>query len=78
METLTRELAAAVGLGGRDRRAGSAAERARLSVSAAIKTALEKIAAKSPGLGDHLSTAIKTGRFCSYDPGADQRIDWKL
>ena len=38
-----REMARAVGLGGRDRRAGSAAERARLNVTRAIKSALQKI-----------------------------------
>jgi len=43
IEFLAREISRAVGLGGRDRRAGSAAERARLNVTRAIKAALQKI-----------------------------------
>lgn len=43
IDFLAREIARAVGLGGRDRRAGSAAERARLNVTRAIKGALQKI-----------------------------------
>src|SRR5262249_31760873 len=41
---LTKELARAVGLGGRNRRAGSASERARQSVSKAIKGAVDRLA----------------------------------
>jgi hypothetical protein len=37
---LAGELAAVVGLGGRDRAAGSAAERARVSITKAVKIAL--------------------------------------
>src|SRR5262245_53682272 len=44
IEALTRELARAVGLGGRNRRAASAAERARQSVTKSIKAAVETIA----------------------------------
>jgi len=75
MEALQAALAAAVGLGGRDRRAGSAAERARLSVSAAIRAAQKKIAAESPALAAHLATAVRTGTFCAYDPGAERAIE---
>ena len=41
---LTRELSRAVGLGGRNRRAGSASERARQSVTKTIKAVVERIA----------------------------------
>jgi hypothetical protein len=44
IEAIQNELARAIGIGGRNRRAGSASERARLSVSRAIKGALQKIA----------------------------------
>jgi len=47
IEFLTREISRAVGLGGRDRRAGSAAERARLNVTRAIKISLQKISVTS-------------------------------
>lgn len=42
IDFIERELVRAVGLGGRDRRAGSAAERARLNVTRAIKSTLQK------------------------------------
>ena len=41
---LTQELARAVGLGGRDRRAGSLVERARINVSRAVGSALKRVA----------------------------------
>src|SRR5262249_3361263 len=43
IEFLEREIARAVGLGGRSRRAGSTAERARVNVTRQIKMVLEKI-----------------------------------
>jgi len=65
---LLAELAAAVGLGGRDRRAASSAERARLNVTKAVKAALSKISDSHPALGHHLTTSITTGTFCAYTP----------
>ena len=44
---LAHELAAALGIGGRDRLAGSASERARVSVTRAIRAALVRVAAQS-------------------------------
>ena len=66
MQSLADELAAAVGLGGRDRRAGSPAERARVNITRAIRAALARIRAHSPTLADHLDATIHTGTFCSY------------
>jgi class 3 adenylate cyclase/tetratricopeptide (TPR) repeat protein len=65
---LTSELARAVGLGGRDRRAGSASERARVNVKRAIQAAIQKIAASNVALGQMLSATIRTGTFCEYVP----------
>jgi hypothetical protein len=65
IETLGRELSRAVGLGGRDRRAASASERARINVTRAIKIALERIAEHNPALGTLLTSSIRTGTFCS-------------
>ena len=45
---LARELAGAVGLGGRDRKTGSDAERARVNVTRAIRTALKRVADHDP------------------------------
>lgn len=65
---LVRELARAVGLGGRDRRAGSASERARASVTRAIRQAMTRIGTHHPPLAEHLGRAIHTGTFCAYRP----------
>lgn len=74
---LTQELARAIGLGGRSRKANSPAERARVSVTRAIKNALRKIAGHHPALGQHLATTIKTGAYCSYTPDARLPIAWQ-
>jgi hypothetical protein len=67
-ELLADELARAVGLGGRERRTGSAAERARVAVTRRIRDAVKRIAAEAPELGRHLDRSIRTGRFCCYQP----------
>ncbi len=78
IDALTKELARAVGLGGRNRKAASASERARQSISKTIKTVLERIAQSDAALGDILSRAIKTGTFCSYQPDPDFPIAWEF
>jgi hypothetical protein len=75
---LVRELAAAVGLGGRSRVAASAAERARLNVGKAIRAAIQRIHANSPALAAHLGVAVHTGTFCSYMPDPGLSISWDL
>ena len=67
-EFLVQALAGAVGLGGRDRLAASAAERARINVTRAIKAALARIQEHSPALGRHLARTVRTGIYCSYAP----------
>jgi hypothetical protein len=64
---LVRELAAAVGLGGRPRRLGSDAERARVNVTRAIRTAIRRIADQAPELGATLDAAVRTGTHCRYE-----------
>jgi predicted ATPase len=77
MQFLVQELSRAVGLGGRDRKAASAAERARQAVSKAIKAAIERIAHASPSLGRHLAATIHTGTFCSYTPDPRVPLTWR-
>src|SRR6266478_4335081 len=67
MDAVAGQLAAAVGLGGRDRRASSGAERARSAVTKRIKKAINRIARVVPPLGRHLGTRIKTGYFRSEE-----------
>jgi tetratricopeptide (TPR) repeat protein len=77
MEFLVGELARAVGLGGRDRRAASHAERARLNATRAIRAAMANLAEANPSLGRHLSSTIRTGRYCSYTPDPRLPIAWE-
>jgi tetratricopeptide (TPR) repeat protein len=74
---LADELSAAVGLGGRDRAAGSPAERARVSITKAVKIALARIRAHSPVLAGHLDATIHTGTFCCYTPDPRAPITWR-
>ena len=76
IDALVGELAQAVGLGGRDRPASSPAERARVNVTKAIRTAIKLIERESPKLADHLTAAIRTGRFCSYAPPGEAPPRW--
>jgi non-specific serine/threonine protein kinase len=78
IDFITVQLAAAVGLGGRDRKVASASERARLTVTKRIKDALGRIRESHPALGEYLVARIKTGYLCGYsaDPGA--AVVWEL
>jgi hypothetical protein len=69
IEQLGSELARAFGLGGRTRRTGAAAERARVNVQRRLKDAIARIGRECPTAGRHLEWAVKTGAFCSYRPG---------
>jgi len=68
LEQLEAELVAAVGLGGRGRRAPNATERARSNVQRRLAEATRRIAAVSPVLGSHLERCIRTGIYCRYSP----------
>jgi hypothetical protein len=69
LEFIGAELSAAVGLGGRDRKTGGSAERARVNVTRALKGTVDRIADYDAALGHHLRTCVRTGTFCVYDPG---------
>jgi hypothetical protein len=68
-EFLRAELSRAVGLGGRSRRAGADAERARVNCQKRIRDAVQRIAQQDAVLGRHLLAAVRTGTFCAYVPG---------
>ena len=70
---LVRELARAVGLGGRDRRASSDSERARSGVTRAVRHGIARIGEHHPQLGEHLDRAVRTGTYCAYAPDAASR-----
>jgi non-specific serine/threonine protein kinase len=78
MDAISEQLATAVGLGGRNRRTASNAERARSAVTKCIRRAIQKIGDAIPSLGYHLAARIKTGYFCSYNPHPDRPVSWKF
>jgi hypothetical protein len=78
IDALTRELSRAVGLGGRNRRAASASERARQSITKTIKAVVEGIGQSDAALGNLFSRCIKTGTFCSYQPEPNFPIAWEF
>jgi hypothetical protein len=65
-------------MGGRNRRAASASERARQSINKSIKAVLEKVTQNDAKLGGILSQCVKTGTFCSYQPDPDFPIGWEF
>jgi tetratricopeptide (TPR) repeat protein len=75
---LVRELTRAVGLGGRDRRAAAASERARASVTRAVRHAIVRIREHHPTFGTHLDRAIRTGTYCAYLPDSPASVQWKI
>ena len=78
LQAIADRLASAVGLGGRDRRTSSDAERARSAVTKCIKKAVRETGEAIPSLGYHLAARIKTGYFCSYHPHPDRPVAWKF
>jgi tetratricopeptide (TPR) repeat protein len=78
LDLLNRELARALGLRGRDRTFSSPAERARISVTKAIKTAIRLIDKQCPELAAHLEASIQTGRSCSYVTRGAPPPSWSL
>ena len=66
IEAVAEELAAAVGLGGRDRKAASNVERARVNVQRRLKDAIRRIAEHDAELGRYLDATVRTGTYCVY------------
>jgi eukaryotic-like serine/threonine-protein kinase len=78
IDALTTELARSAGLDGRDRSLATPAERARVSVTKATRTAIRMIGRHCPALGQHLTVSVHTGRFCSYAPPGETPPAWSL
>jgi ABC-2 type transport system ATP-binding protein len=78
IDTISQELERAFGLGGRARRVGSAAERARINVTRAILGAVRKIEGHSTRLGRELSATVRTGAFCAYEPDPSRPLRWRV
>lgn len=76
LDELVEALARALGLGGRDRRLGSLAERARSTVTWRIRHAVRKLHEVNEPLGRHLENSLRTGTFCAYSP--EQPVSWRF
>ena len=76
LDQIVELLSGALGLGGRSRALGSAAERARSAVTWRIRSGVKKIAKAHPQLGRHLENAVRTGTFCLYQP--ERPVDWHV
>jgi energy-coupling factor transporter ATP-binding protein EcfA2 len=72
LDAFVQQLASATGLGGRPRRFAGADERARVSVTKAIRAAIKHLGEQLPDLGRHLAATVHTGSRCVYQP--DPRI----
>jgi tetratricopeptide (TPR) repeat protein len=78
LEFVRRELARAVGIGGRDRETGSHAERARVNVTRAIRATIKRIAGYDGHLGAELERCVHTGAFCVYEPDPRRPLRWTV
>ncbi len=77
-EYLISELTSAVGLGGRTRSVGGSAERARTSVTRALRYALGRMAEHHAALAAHLEQSVHTGTYCAYEPDPIAPLVWDL
>jgi hypothetical protein len=78
LDSLVAELSRTLGVGGRNRRASSAAEKARLNVTRALRGAIGKLAEALPEPGAVLDRRVRTGLFCSYEPHPDDEVTWTV
>ena len=71
LDALVDHLTAAIGHGGRTRRASGTAERARTAVTQRLRGTMRQLADTHPDLGRHLRASVNTGLYCSYTPPDD-------
>ena len=76
LDQLVGQLAQAFGLGGRSRRASSAAERARLNVTRALRAATARLSEALPEAGTVLDRRLRTGLYCAYEPQDGDDVRW--
>jgi hypothetical protein len=78
LDALIGELARAFGLGGRQRTASSASERARLNVTRALRAAIARLSEALPEAGAVLDRRVRTGFYCAYEPHTEDDTLWKV
>lgn len=75
-DMLLDHLSSALGLNGKQRMTITSVEKARSAVTWRIRSSIKKVEDVHPHLARHLTAAIKTGTFCSYQP--DPSVDWEF
>lgn len=78
IEAIEAQLAGSIGLRGGARRAASHAERARVSVTRTIRDAIRRISRRDAALGHFLTSTVRTGRLCAYEPPPGAAIEWRI
>jgi hypothetical protein len=68
LDKIGEQLAGAVGLGGRDRKAASQVERARINVQRRLKDVIARVSDADPALGRYLAASVHTGTTCAFRP----------
>jgi hypothetical protein len=76
LDALIDHLSAALGQGGRTRRAGDTAEKARSAVTQRLRATIRRLEDLHPELGRHLRASVITGIYCSYRP--ERAITWRV
>lgn len=76
LDQLVDHLSAAVGHGGRRRRASDTTERARSAVTHRIRGSIRQLERLHPALGRHLDRSIITGLRCRYRP--EYPVTWEV
>jgi hypothetical protein len=76
IEALTKELAAAYGLGGRSRKLDHPGEKARKTISKAVTRTLKHIKANDLNLWGQLQNSLSLGSFPSYKPHPP--VNWTI
>ena len=74
-DAIVDHLAASLGLGGRVRRSGGTAERARSAVTHRVRATLRRLDGEHPELGRHLTASISTGAYLAYRP--ERPVTWE-
>jgi hypothetical protein len=76
IDFIAQELSAAYGLGGRARKPGDPAERARKAIQSRVSDTIARIRKEDPALATHLNNNIRLGVFCMYS--TERGVEWLL
>jgi hypothetical protein len=77
LESESERIASRLGLVGARRGEKSPAERARQSVTHAIRGVIRKVTTHSPALGHYLDATVRTGTYCRHSPDPRMPIEWR-